>query len=207
MSFFKKDAIDCVTALLSARNDTSTLSDMTALQNEIGVEFQCKVTAVVGVDDDALASSFAITFADSFSKNNESTFLIDGNLYNPCLCSLLGKDISAEASYKEMNNEVKFIRINDMLKIACLGKEIYPSSVYKKGIIENIINDNKNNANRFVVIMPSIKKHKELLILKNLIDSIVLVVQKDATINEHIFNAIQFFKENDLPLAKVVLIK
>ena len=51
--------------------------------------------------------------------------------------------------------------------------------------------------------MPAVKGHKEIVLIKDVVDSIILVTQKDITIKEHIFYAIQYFKENDLSLANV----
>ncbi|MBO4668103.1 MAG: hypothetical protein J5666_08295, partial [Bacilli bacterium] len=88
-----------------------------------------------------------------------------------------------------------------------LSKETYPSEVLKGGIVQRIISENKDNYDHFVVLVPSIKEHKEISLLKDVVTAIVLVAQKNVTKKEHIYNAIQYCAVNKLPLAKTVILK
>ena len=88
-----------------------------------------------------------------------------------------------------------------------MDKETYPSNVYKSGTIQKIIKDEEKNYEHFIVIVPSVKDHKEVFLLNDVVQAIVMVTQKNVTIKKHIYEAVQFFKETKLPLAKTVVLR
>ena len=191
-----------INGLLNASLDDETIDRITTLQNEIGVSFSTKVIAITSIKDDALAVSFAKAFAGAYSVNNERTLIIDANLYNPLLRHAL-KD--SEGGNRNDGYRVTFV--DGKTNAVCLSKETYPSEVLKGGIVQRIISENKDNYDHFVVLVPSIKEHKEISLLKDVVTAIVLVAQKNVTKKEHIYNAIQYCAVNKLPLAKTVILK
>ncbi|MBO4667506.1 MAG: hypothetical protein J5666_05220 [Bacilli bacterium] len=190
-----------INGLLNASLDDETIDRLTSLQNEIGVSFSTKVIAITSINDDALAVAFAKAFASAYSVNNERTLIIDANLYNPSLRKTL------KESDGERSGGYKVTFVDGKPNAVCLSKETYPSEVLKGGIVQKIINENQGNYDHFVVLVPSIKEHKEIVLLKDVLTAIVLVAQKDVTKKEHIFNAIQYCAANNLPLAKTVVLK
>ena len=58
-----------------------------------------------------------------------------------------------------------------------------------------------------VCIRKSIKKHKEVVLLKDILGSIVIVTQRNRTRKGDIYNAIQYCALEQLPLAKVTILK
>ncbi len=190
-----------IKGLLNASLDDETIDRLTTLQNEIGVVFSTKVVAITSIRNDELAVSFAKAFASAFSFNNNKTLIIDANLFNPLLGRLLGNNES-----KEEDGQKK-ISVDERTDAICLGKETYPSEVYKSGLIQKIIKENEKQYDHFVILVPEIKEHKELLLLKDVVTSVILLVQKDVTKKEHIYDAINYCAYNKLPLAKTVILK
>ncbi len=195
--------------ILKVKENETIHRRLTALQNEITVSFDTKVIAVTSVHNDELAAAFGKAFAHSYALNKEKTLVIDANLYNPSLAKLLTKkeesDVEVGSSEKEENYEVIFI--DEGIDAVCLNKEVYPSEVYKNGLINKIIKDNEAKYDHFVVLVPSLKKHKEVSLLKGLVNAIILVSQSSLTKKGDIYYALQYLVENKLPIAKTVIIK
>ena len=89
----------------------------------------------------------------------------------------------------------------------CLKKEIYPSEVYKTGIVQKIIEEYKEQFDHIIVLVPAIKEHKEVVLLKDVLNAIILVAQKNVTRKESIYNALMYFQKEGLPIAKTVILK
>lgn len=192
--------------LASLEKSEELINLFTVLQNEISVSFPAKITAVTSIKDDNLAASFAKAYALTYAHNGFKALIIDANLYNPCLEGLLGGS-DAEVSVDKKEESYKFISINEKVSAICLNKNTYPSNVYKAGVIQKFVEDNKEEYSHVVVLVPSVEEHKEVILLKEVIDSIILVTQKNVTKKGHIYNAGAFFHEASLPLAKVVVLK
>lgn len=184
--------------LLNASNNQEMLNSLTVLQNQIGVSFNTGVIVVTSIRNDELAASFAKALADTYAHNGAKALLLDANLYNPCLKGLLAL---------EDKEALKPIELSDKVSAILMDKEIYPSDVYKSGDIQKLIEDNKKEFEHIIVLVPSVKEHKELMLLKEVTDAIILVAQKNLTRKESIYNAASFFLENKLPLAKTVVLK
>lgn len=203
INFFNPDHKEKILkGLLDVKSNQEMIKELTTLQNEISVGYSTKVVAITSINKDDLASAFAKAFAEVYSYNHSKTLIIDANLYNPCLKGLL-KDNSNSA--KADDQELVFI--DDNTSALILNKEIYPSEVFKSGCIQKAIKDNKDKYDHFIILVPNIKDHKEIVLLKDVITASILITQKNITKKEKIFDAISFFKENNLPLAKTVLLK
>ena len=199
-----------INGLQQVQKNDELFKAITILQNEVSVGFDTKVIAVCGVNGDKLATVFAKALADAYSRNDSSCLLIDANLYNPCLSELIGKQqVGSFMAFRDarIKNYSNMSYIDKNINAICMDKEIYPSNVYKSGVIQKIIKDEEKNYEHFIVIVPSVKDHKEIFLLSDVVQSIIMVTQKNVTIKKHIFEAIQFFKENKLPLAKTVVLK
>ena len=184
----KKPAM--VDNLLDVVHNDALLSDLTILQNEISVDFDTKVIAVTSINKDTLAASFAKGLGDAFVANGSSALVIDANLYNPILNDLLAD----KRAYKGA-------------KVISLNKNIYPALEYKNGVVHNVIKENNNSYEHFIVIVPSIKDHKEVSLLGDILNSLIIVTQKNVTKRKDVFNAHAYCYETKLPLAKTVILK
>ena len=185
-------------------NNEELLNTLTVLQNDVSVYHKVKVTAITSIKDEPLAAAFAKAYALAYSHNGSSSLIIDANLYNPSLKEFLTEE---GEECKEGEKPFKLSSIDERTKAICLEKEVYPSVVFKSGLIQKLIKDNENKYEHFIVIVPDVKTHKEVTLLSDVVDSVILVTQKNATIKKHIYDALVFFSENNLPLAKTVILK
>ena len=192
--------------LASLEDNEELFNRFTVLQNEISVSFPAKITAVTSIKDDSLAASFAKAYASTYAHNGFKALLIDANLYNPCLEELLG-NVEAEVINDKEESSYKTVALNDKVSAICMNKNTYPSNVYKAGVVQKLVEDNKEEFAHIIILVPSIKEHKEVVLLKEVVDSIILVTQKNVTKKGHIYNAGVFAQEASLPLAKVVVLK
>ena len=197
--------------LLNVKNNDNMFEKLTTLQNEVSVGFNTKVIAITSIKNDKLAGAFSKALADAYNLNGSSTLIIDANLYNPCLEEALGlkgkESDSVAITDNALSGSIRLVELDKKAGIVCLDKQIYPSDVYKNKVIHKLINENKDKYEHIVVLVPSVKKHKEVTLLKDVIDSILLVTQRDINKKEEIYNALCFFNEAGLPIAKTIILK
>ena len=180
--------------LLDANNRPELVEALTTIQNEISVGFNTKVIAVTSIRNERLAAAFAKGLGEVYGVNGAKSLVIDANLYNPCLAGILG------------SNE-KNIIFNEKCSAICLDKEVYPADIYKSGAIQKLIKEHEGEYDHFIIIVPELKAHKEIFLLKDILQSIILISQRNVTKKQDIFNAIQFCRVNELPIAKTVVVK
>lgn len=195
-----------INGLSNVKDNQEMVNSVTTLQNEITVGFNTKVIAITSINNDDLAAAFAKAFAETYSVNGSKSLLIDANLYEPCLEKVISMSNKQHSLDVESDN-LKIFNIDKNVDTYCMNKETYPSEVYKSKRIHRLIKDNKEKYDHFIVLVPSVKDHKEVILLSDILDASILVVRKNVTKKEHIFNAIQFFEVNKLPLAKTVILK
>ena len=201
----KQEKID---ALLNIKDNEELFGSLTALQNEISVGFNTKIIAVVGIKGEELTAAFSKGFGEAYALNGSKSLVIDANLYNPSLAKLLnnGED-EGDVEVVDNNQQYKITTLNDKLSVLSLSKQIYPSELFKSGIVQTAIKVHKDEYEHFIIIVPEIKNHKEIFLLADIIECIVLLTFKNITRKKDIFDAIQFMTANKLPLAKTVLLK
>ena len=198
-----------IETLLNVKDNEELFTSLTTLQNEISVGFNTKVVAIAGIIGEELTAAFSKGFGEAYALNGSKTLVVDANLYEPHLTTLLNTsgDDEGDVEIKDKDQQYKIISINDKLSALSLTKQIYPSELFKSGIIQKAIEEHKNEYEHFIIIVPEIKNHKEIFLLADIIECIVLLTFKDITRKKDIFDAIQFMNVNKLPLAKTVLLK
>ena len=194
---------DIVDNLLDIEHNEELSQKITILQNEISVSFDTRIIAVTSINKDKLAAAFAKALADTYVQNGSSALIIDGNLYNPVMSEI----ISGNTIDNKYNTPFSSNHPQKGTKIIYLSKNTYPAEAYKSGMIHKIIEENKTSYDHFIILVPSIKEHKEVILLSDIVNSIILVTQKNVTRREDIHNAIQYCYDNKLPLAKTVILK
>lgn len=199
MKYFDNKRRDAMIAgLLKEEKAEATKRHLTALQNEISIAFDTKVLAITSVGEDKLSSAFAKAMGDNYVENNSSACIIDANLYEPCLKELLHDDAAEE---KMIN------AINEKIAVAYFPKEIYPSVVYKAGEVDKLIEEAKKKYEHVLVLVPSVKEHKEVALLKDKIDSALLVSMRSVSKKADIYYALSFFAEAGIPVSRTVILK
>ena len=184
--------------LLDVRNNTELSNSLTALQNEITVSFDMKVIAITSINRNKLSAGFAKGLADTFALNGSNALIIDANLYDPRLAMLLNAEVDENSSLKKLDEGVD---------VVYLTKETYPPQVFKGGTIQKIIKDNFDKYEHIIIIVPSITEHKEIVLLSKVIDSVILLAQRNVTKRVDLYEAISYCYDNKLPLAKTVVVK
>ena len=216
MKLFGNKKPDLFESLLNIQYGDQLFQKLTSLQNEINVAYDTKVIALTSCENDSLVAAFAKALADTYAANGSSSMIIDANLYNPCLEKVLNKSKAITGNVKEsgmmvqdgsVNGSYKMSFLNRKTSIITIDKQIYPGAVFKNKIIQKWINDGSKNYDHFIIIAPSIKKHKEVLLLNDVIKSMVLITQRNITKKKDIFDVISYSRENNLPLAKTVVIE
>ena len=199
MAKLKKSEI-IIQNFLNVKDDPKMIESFTVLQNEMSVGFNNKVIAITTFEKDDIAAAFAKALGEVFVINKSKVLVIDANLYKPSLDQLLGENNS------NAKDEIKVNHIGDNFDVISLNKEIYPPEIYKDGTIQKIILDSKEKYDHIILIVPTIKEHKEIYLLKDMIDAVILLCQKNITKRKDIYLASEFFIENNIPLAKTVVI-
>lgn len=192
--------------LLNISSNKDILNRFTTLQNDIGVSFETKIIGVTSIKNDPMAAAFAKAFADTYAHNGTRALIVDANMYNPSLEGLVGQ-ADVEVVDGETKEEYKIQELSENVSMICLKKEIYPSEVYKTGIVQKIIEEYKEQFDHIIVLVPAIKEHKEVVLLKDVLNAIILVAQKNVTRKESIYNALVYFQKEGLPIAKTVILK
>lgn len=212
MKFFSnKNNNSIIENLLEVGTNKSLFKGLTFVQNDIAVGFNSKVIAITSLDNDDVAAAFAKSFGDVYNLNGASYLIIDANLYNPCLNKLLEtkKDSSSflELRDGESRGNLRGLFPNSRNKVVSMNKSVYPSEVYKNKSVHQIVNENMPVFDHIIIVVPSIKKHKEIILLNDILGAVLLVTIRNVTKKEDVFNAIQFCHDNKLPLAKAVVVK
>ncbi len=202
----KRQAI--INNLLNVSNDSKIYKKLLKLQNDLFLETQSKVIAIVSVDDDYLSASFAKAFYDTYSINGNNAYVIDANLYNPCLLSIISKNNNAGKESSGMPGYLSTSPNNDKLsRFIEIKKDIYPGKTFKDGGLQKIIDEHSRSADNLIIIFPSIKEHKEIALLAEKIDYIFLICQQNVTTKNDIYNSIKFLEYNSLPFTKTIILK
>lgn len=198
--------------LLHLRQNPEMFKSFTALQNEVGVSFDSNVIAIASITSDKLSAAFAKAYADTFALNGSKVLIIDANMYNPSLATLLGSSTeddvlttSLDVHSAPIQSELQ--QIEENVSLLTMSQEIYPSHIYRNGDVAAMIEEKKASFDHIVVIVPSVKNHKEVQLLEGIIDSLLLVVRRSVETKKDIFEAACFFQEAKLPLAKAVILR
>ena len=186
-----------IIAGFSGELEQSTFERMTVLQNEISVSYNTKVLGITSINDNELSCAFAAAFAKSYAKNGAKTLIIDANLYCPTVAKFFAKEDAKENEITALDEKISFIHMK---------QEIYPSETYKAGTIHQFV-ENAKDFDHILILVPSIRDHKEVSLLQNILDSMMLVVQKNVTRKCRIYDAAAYCAQENIPLSKVVVLK
>ena len=196
--FSNKKKAGMIQNLLDLKNRPDSIKAFTTFQNEISIAHNTKVVAIAAVDEDDLASAFAFALSATYESNGSSALLVDANLYDPKLKDML-KPNGAENG--------KVFALSEKTGAVFMNKEIYPSNIYKEGVIHGFAKEGLNTFEHIIIIVPAVKFHKEVSLLSNIIDSVVLVTRRDVTKKRDIYESLQFLASEKLPVSKTVILK
>lgn len=165
------------------------------LQNDINLSFDDRIVAIFSADEEKASAEFALEYAKTYAEFCQKTLIIDANMYEPQLLNLL-----------KSQEEEKVIKVSDDIGAYCLKPSDYPSEFFKNKELNSIIKNYEKEYRRFVVIVPNVNRHKDILLIKDIYGCSLLVAVKNKTKRSDIYYASQICKENGLKLARVVLL-
>lgn len=169
----------------------TTIQAIKNVQDELGSLFNTSVIAFTSIDDGNSVIDFAKQFADVYASNNVKCLVMDANLYKP----LLG--------LKETDKIIKSTGCVDMISYS---QRKYPYEFFKDQKFISEIEKYKKEYSHILLVLPNVFEHKEMSILKDVIDCSLLICRKDEDNREVVYNAVSYLKDNDLKLAKVVVL-
>ena len=208
--FLNKNKQNKVDTLLHIKEGDELFNKLTVLQNEINVYFDTNIIAFVSIDSDSLTAVLAKAFADTYALNKSSALIIDANLYNPCLEGLFTKQddsVAIVGKQEKLDGQYQVNILNDKVGYISIEKQIYPGNILKDKVVHKMINEWQKIYEHIIILVPSIKEHKEILLLSDIINTSLLIVKRNVTKKEDIFNAVEFFRVNELPLAQTIVVK
>ncbi len=201
MKYFKdKQKTKIIQNMLNIQSREKEIGFFTVLQNEISVSFNTNVLAVATINEDDLGAAFGKAMSEVYSHNSSSSLLIDANLYNPCLEGMLRLPSDADS-------KMAIRAVGERFGVVMLDKTTYPSGIYKNGTIHNLVKEGLTKYEHVIILVPFVKDHKEIALLSNIIDSVIVVCRRDFTKKRDIFNALGFFAGENIPVSKVVILK
>lgn len=195
--FSKKDPNLQYDCLLNFDKESDLYKEITNFQNNISVLHSTKVIGVSSFDNTCLSVAFAKALASAYAFNEESTIIIDVDLY---CCKL--KEI-----LKITGEEESVINLNDKIDCLFFKKEAYPSNIYKTGFISNILKKYSNLYDHIIFVAPNLEEHTDILLFGNSLNCLLVPVKKNGTEKKLIYNEIHFFELNGFPLPEFVILK
>lgn len=157
--------------------------------------FKTDIIAVTAINNDSRGLLFAYNLARSYNENGSKTLIIDANFYE-----------SAEILVNKVE-KINFVSTINSVDVIKLSTNELPGDYFRSSQLEKLIKENKEIYARFLIVVPSISRHKEIGLLNKLVDCVYLIAEKNVTKNNEIFDAIEYCKQKSLPLARVVLFK
>ena len=212
----KKNVDKVIQNLLNLGKESELFQRLTVLQNEINIAHDTKVLAITSINDAKLSAAFAKALADAYRFNNSSCLLIDANLYDPCLLGLVGQEDVLPTDQLYVDEPAK----NNPLSIGChrksidennvvvfMDKQTYPSDAYKTQAIQTLVKESRESYEHIIIVVPTIKDHKEAALFVDILDSAILVTERSYTKKRDIYDALVFFDSVKIPVAKTIVVK
>lgn len=181
------------------------------IQNNINIYANSKAIAVVAAKDDVSSDIVARTIAEVYAFQNQSTLLIDCDMYNHSLNKMYNKEFVEMGLNNILDDKFdveKLVnKISNNLDIIFTNNDNYPTKVFKsKQYIEFVCNA-KEKYEHVIFLMPSIVEHQDILLNKKLITATLLIARKNKVSKKDLFDSIQVLKANDIPYVGTIYLK
>lgn len=172
--------------------------NMINLQNNIDIFAGIKkVIAVTSADNNFLSGICIKHLADTYANNKQKTLVVEANFHNPILKELYG----------DVEESSNIFKVNEYLEIVFATEEVYSAKKLMSEEFVKKIEESKEKYDRVLILVSPVESTKEILVFKDIIETSILVTQKDETLLKNIHNSISFIKKYDIPFAGVVFIK
>lgn len=175
------------------------------VQNNINIYGDSKIIAISSPRNDYHSVVAAKAIGEVYAMQEQSSLIIDCNMYNPVLSEIFA--LESTVFINDVSKGLKPHSINDYLNIVLANKTIYPTNILSSNEFQSFIMDCKQKYDHIILVMPSLVEHQDILILKDIITSCVLVALKKKTNRHDLFDCIQLLNNHDLPYIGTIFIK
>ena len=206
-----KNDLKFIAAFENIKEDEKIISSTIKIQNSINIYADSKVIAVSVAKDDISVNIIARTLAEMYAFQNQSTLLLDCNMYTPTLnnaFNINNIEIGLNNIINEDINIDKLVNhITDNLDVVFSCKTVYPTEVFKSKNYIDFISSMKDKYQHIIIIMPSIAEHRDILINKELFTAALLVARKNKVSKKDLYDSIQVLESNNIPYVGTIYVK
>ena len=206
----KKDS-ELMSIFSNIKDNKKIIDSTIKIQNNINIYANSKVIAIAVAKDDISLGIVARTIAEVYALQNQSTLLIDCNMYNPSLNNVYNK-LFIETGLNNMlddefNTEKLVNKISNNLDAVFTNKANYPTKIFKSKQYAEFICNAKDKYEHVILVMPSIVEHQDILLNKELITATLLIARKNKVSKKDLFDSIQTLEVNSIPYVGTIYLK
>ena len=206
----KKD--DKLISIFSDIKENKKIIDYTIkIQNNVNIYADSKVVAITVSKNDISLGIVARAMSEVYALQNQSTILIDCDMYDPLLNNVFNKE-SVEIGLNNilddnLNMEKLVNKISNNLNVVFTNKTNYPTEIFKSKQYFEFICNAKEQYEHVILVMPSMVEHQDILLNKDLITAVLLVARKNKVSKKDLFDSIQTLETNSFPYVGTVYLK
>ena len=203
--------IKLIDTFINIKQNKELLDSIIKIQNNINIYADSKVIAIATAEDDISLEIVARALSEVYALQEQSTLIIDCNMYNPRLNNLFCKEnfeVGLNDIIDESDDYNKLINhITGNLDAVFAKNTNYPTKIFKSKKYFDFICRVKEKYEHIILIMPSIVEHQDILLRKDLITSTLLVARKNRVSKKNLFDSIQILKADNIPYVCTIYLK
>lgn len=160
--------------------------------------------AITSIENNTYSVSMAIALYHLFVEKGESALLLNLDMNN---------EILKEEVFESLNTIFVDVcdNVNELLdgksKALSIKSDKFVADILKSKELNDFIDKAKTKYRRIVFIISNMNETKDIFLLKDRIDTSTIVVKRNATVLAHIFDNVEFIKENGIPFSGITYIK
>lgn len=181
------------------------------IQNNINIYGDSHVIVITAPKDDLALALSSYALSKIYASKNAHTLLVDCNMYNPMLRDVINSSNNKQCLNNILDKDINFndviTHISDNLDVVFCDKKDYPTEIFKSEEYLNFIESVKEIYEHVVLIMPTVIEHQDMLLIKTIIGSSLLVVRRNRVSKKMMFGAVQFLTTNDMAYVGTIYLK
>lgn len=206
----KKDA-KLLAAFNDIKQDERIINSTIEIQNNINIYANSKIIAIAVAKKDISLCVVARTIAEVYAIQNQSTLLIDCDMYNPSLNDVFNKEFIEVGLNDIIDDKINlnklFYHFSNNLDVVFAKKTNYPTDIFKSKQYNDFINMAKEKYEHILLVMPELTTHQDILMNKNIITATLLIARKNKSSKKDLFDFIEILKENSIPYVGTIYLK
>ena len=180
-------------------------------QNNINIYGDSYVIAITAPKDDLALTLSSYALSKIYASKNARTLLVDCNMYNPMLRDVINSSNNKLCLNNILDKNINFndaiTHIWDNLDVVFCDTKDYPTEIFKSEEYLNFIESVKTTYEHVVLIMPTVIEHQDMLLVKTIIGSSLLVVRRNRVSKKMLFDAVQFLTANNMAYVGAIYLK